>query len=126
MLNLLIAFISDSYEEVVSKKAPSFAYERINIISEIDKTLGNSFLKKLDLELKDSFLYVAKSQKDEEDENLGDGEKHKTRDRVAHIEKKVRLILLINYYHFFNVNRLMIYLLNSMSLTKMLTKSLMK
>ena len=39
MLNLLIAFISDSYEDVVSKKSASFAYERAEIIDRIDNLL---------------------------------------------------------------------------------------
>lgn len=48
MLNLIISFIGDSYDDVSSKKQSAFTYERNQIINEIDKFhLSNFYNKKI-------------------------------------------------------------------------------
>jgi len=59
MLNLLIAFISDSYDDVVSKKDSAFLFERCEIIYHIDEGLEDNEMAKLNEELKDKYLFIA-------------------------------------------------------------------
>ena len=40
MLNLLIAFISDSYENIIQSKDVAFISERVNLITYIEKEMG--------------------------------------------------------------------------------------
>ena len=40
MLNLLIAFISDSYENLVQSKDIAFISERVNLIAYIEREMG--------------------------------------------------------------------------------------
>ena len=40
MLNLLIAFISDSYESIIQLKDVTFISERVNLIAYIEKEMG--------------------------------------------------------------------------------------
>ena len=40
MLNLLIAFISDSYENIIPSKDVAFVSERVNLIAYIEKEIG--------------------------------------------------------------------------------------
>ena len=40
MLNLLIAFISDSYENIIQSKDVAFISERANLIAYIEKEMG--------------------------------------------------------------------------------------
>ena len=48
MLNLLIAFINDSYENLVSSKDAAFISERVTIISYIEKKMSAAFKSYLD------------------------------------------------------------------------------
>lgn len=59
MLNLLIAFISDSYDDVVSKKDSAFLFERCEIIYHIDEGLDDEEKIKLHDDLKDKYLFIA-------------------------------------------------------------------
>jgi hypothetical protein len=45
MLNLLIAFISDSYEKIAALEKHNFNYERANLLLEIDVLLGMDRLR---------------------------------------------------------------------------------
>ena len=40
MLNLLIAFISDSYENIIQSKDVAFISERVHLIAYIEKEIG--------------------------------------------------------------------------------------
>lgn len=48
MLNLIISFIGDSYEDVVSKKDSTFTNLRCRIIKNIEQSLSMNAKKKLD------------------------------------------------------------------------------
>lgn len=60
MLNLFIAFVCDSYNNTIRKKTSAYIYQLANMISVYDKTLSDEEKKKLDDELKDKYLYIAK------------------------------------------------------------------
>jgi hypothetical protein len=47
MLNLLIAFIGDSYEKVVALERQNFNYERAHLLLEIDILFGEEKIKEI-------------------------------------------------------------------------------
>ena len=48
MLNLLIAFINDSYENLIQSKDRAFLSERVGLIAYIEREMPAGFRNKLD------------------------------------------------------------------------------
>ena len=49
MLNLLIAFINDSYENLIQSKDVAFISERVNLIAYIEREMGKGKRNLLDI-----------------------------------------------------------------------------
>ena len=57
MLNLLIAFINDSYENLIQSKDVAFISERVNLIAYIEREIGKGKKNLLDIQFKDLYVY---------------------------------------------------------------------
>eukprot|EP00828_Plagiopyla_frontata_P008804 TRINITY_DN14453_c0_g1_i3.p2 TRINITY_DN14453_c0_g1~~TRINITY_DN14453_c0_g1_i3.p2 ORF type:complete len:182 (-),score=29.22 TRINITY_DN14453_c0_g1_i3:60-605(-) len=58
MLNLLIAFINDSYENLVTTKQIAFAYERVQLIAAIEQSMTPEEIEELDARYKNQYLFI--------------------------------------------------------------------
>ena len=100
MLNLLIAFIGDSYEKVVALERYNQNFERANLLLEIDLSYSKEYRSKL----MDKYLYFSCCSKDQDEVNEQDrirsvvdfvkkqlvSNKKAVRDQLVESEKNVK------------------------------------
>ena len=92
MLNLLIAIISDTYDKVMGVEKLANAYEKTNIIVDIEKTLPQSVIIQIEKNINDYLVvaYTKPNNKDNDGSSVGGGVfMDRMRSKVEKIEKKV-------------------------------------
>eukprot|EP00828_Plagiopyla_frontata_P018994 TRINITY_DN2428_c0_g1_i5.p1 TRINITY_DN2428_c0_g1~~TRINITY_DN2428_c0_g1_i5.p1 ORF type:complete len:227 (+),score=11.35 TRINITY_DN2428_c0_g1_i5:150-830(+) len=85
ILNLLIAFINDSYNHVVEKKEIAFTFEQVQLLAQIDLQLSSSKKKELHKEFGDKYIFKVKSSISDENDNLSK--------KVSFLFKKVEKLI---------------------------------
>jgi hypothetical protein len=90
MLNLLIAIISDTYDKVVGMETMANAYEKTNIIVDMEKTMSKKKLQLIDSQVQNYLVVAYTRPKLREDDSgaLND----RMRSKIEKIEKKVLLL----------------------------------
>ena len=94
MLNLLIAFINDTYESTISKQDSAFLYEQIRIIAEIEKAMSRKKKRKLDKQLAELYLFILKDDlSDSMDSNFFEQNRMRRKldllfDKIGNLKKK--------------------------------------
>ena len=92
MLNLLIAIISDTYDKVMGVEKLANAYEKTNIIVDIEKTLPRTIITQIEKKINDYLVvaYTKPNSRADGDGGSGGGVfLDRMRSKVERIERKV-------------------------------------
>ena len=77
MLNLLIAFINDSYVKITSLKDRAFLSERVALVAYIEREMGSGKRNMLEIEFGDEFVFFFKP-----DQLLADEDKNEEAEKI--------------------------------------------
>ena len=86
MLNLLIAYISDSFEKLMSTNIQAFNYERLQLIMQFKRQMSEEEIKKLSEEEEGKILFVLQN----EDKSAEEDVEERIRIKIDRLEKEIK------------------------------------
>lgn len=65
MLNLLIAFINDSYAKLANMQKAAFLFEKIGLIIDLENSMSKTKIDKWNKELGDKYIFLRQEESNE-------------------------------------------------------------